>query len=69
MPRIRTDNISSVLVTGRTAYVVAMDRVLKATGHTSRTRLLEAALAEYAAKRGFVMPTRLESDSRYDHEE
>ena len=69
MPRISGANMASVLVTGRSEYVIAMDRVMKATSHTSRTRLLEKALAEYAAKRGFTMPTRLESDSRYDHAE
>jgi hypothetical protein len=69
MSRKRVDNLASVLVTGRTEYVIAMDRVMRASGHVSRTRLLEAALAEYAAKRGFTMPVRLESDGRYSHPE
>ena len=69
MPRKSLENVASVLVTGTLGYLRAMDRVMLATGHSSRSRLIETALHEYAKARGFKMPLRLESDSRYFHAE
>jgi hypothetical protein len=65
--KVDSDRVNAAMLVARPEYVHALDRLMLATRNISRIRLIDAALREYAERRGYSLPTRLASEMKYVH--